>query len=147
MHNVIADRCEMDISFRFYDEGFARRVMKQAEQICAEIAEKFGGKSELLWHISTGAVYNDPSMVESFEQVIRDTKAVELTPIPALMSSEDFGWYLTKAPGMIFRFGTRNEEMGCTTAAHRNDFCIDEAGMKAPIRAFTAYAMRRDREE
>ena len=142
VHNVIADRCEMDISFRFYDEGFARRVMKQAEQICAEIAEKFGGKSELLWHISTGAVYNDPSMVESFEQVIKETAAARLIRVPGLMSSEDFGWYLVKAPGMIFRFGTRNEKNSCTTVAHRNDFCIDEEGMKAPIRAFIAYSMR-----
>ena len=142
MHNVIADRCEMDISFRFYDEGLARRVMKQAEQICEEIANRFGGKAEVLWHISTGAVYNDPSMVEAFEQVVKETKSVKLIRIPSRMSSEDFGWYLTKAPGMIFRFGTGNEECGCTTAAHRNDFCIDEEGMKAPIRAFIAYSMR-----
>ena len=56
-------------------------------------------------------------------------------------SSEDFAWYLEKAPGMIFRFGTRNEKKGCTALAHRSDFCIDEKGMKAAIYAFAEYIM------
>ena len=52
------------------------------------------------------------------------------------MSSEDFGWYLTKASGALFRFGTRNEEKGCTTVAHNIDFLMNEDGMKFAIKTF-----------
>jgi len=62
--------------------------------------------------------------------------------IPFRMSSEDFGWYLLKAPGMLLRFGTRNESKGCTFLAHCNDFCRDESGMPSAILVFTAYVTK-----
>jgi metal-dependent amidase/aminoacylase/carboxypeptidase family protein len=57
------------------------------------------------------------------------------------MSSEDFSWYMTKKPGAIFRFGTRNEEKGCTALGHHSDFRIDEDGMRAGVEAFVAFAL------
>ena len=58
------------------------------------------------------------------------------------MSSEDFGWFLQEVPGFIFRFGTRNEETGCTDTSHKNTFKIDENGMRGAIGAWIAYLMR-----
>ena len=145
VHNVIADLCEMDISFRFYDMEFAKRVEKNVRSICNEIASRYGGSVEVVWNMSTGAVYNDPAIVDSFVQTAKNA-GLNLQPMSQRMSSEDFGWYLTKAPGMIFRFGTRNEKLGCTALAHRNDFCIDEEGMKAAILAFCTYVMNCQKE-
>lgn len=141
VHNVIADLCEMDISFRFYDVELAKRIEHHVRTICNEIAGRYGGSAELLWNMSTGPVHNDKSIVEHFANVAKSA-GLPIGIMPQKMSSEDFGWYLTKAPGMLFRFGTRNEALGCTTSAHRNDFRIDEAGMKTAIQAFCAYVMR-----
>ena len=140
VHNVVADLCELDISFRFYDLAFARRVEARVRAICDEIARRFGGKVELDWHMSTGPVINDGALIERFHDALR-REGMEACEIPSRMSSEDFGWYLDKAPGMLFRFGTRNEAAGCTSLAHCNDFCIDESGMREGIRAFIAYVM------
>lgn len=137
VHNVIADCCEMNISFRFYDMEFARRVEQRVREICGRIAEVYGGAVEIDWHMSTGPVHNDPEMVRQFEEDM-ETEGLHIQTVVSRMSSEDFGWYLTKAPGMIFLFGTRNEALGCTAPAHRCDFKIDEAGMKNAIRAFIA---------
>ena len=145
VHNVIADLCEMDISFRFYDMEFAKRVEGNVRSICSDIATRYGGSVEVVWNMSTGAVYNDPAIVDTFVQTAKNA-GLNLQPMPQRMSSEDFGWYLTKAPGMIFRFGTRNEKLGCTALAHRNDFCIDEEGMKAAIQAFCTYVMNCQKE-
>ncbi|MBE5782210.1 MAG: amidohydrolase [Clostridiales bacterium] len=139
-HNVIADRCEMQISFRFYDNAFAARVRENTFSICEKIAKEAGGSVEIDWHMSTGPIYNDPKVIARFDAITR-VQGMEVTSIPRRMSSEDFAWYLEKAPGMIFRFGTRNETMGCTQLAHRNDFCMDESGMKAAIQAFIAYIL------
>jgi metal-dependent amidase/aminoacylase/carboxypeptidase family protein len=57
------------------------------------------------------------------------------------MSSEDFSWYLTRVPGAFFRFGTRNESLGCTSTAHHADFRIDESGMRPAIEAFVAFVL------
>lgn len=108
--------------------------------ICNEIAKKYGGTVEFIWNMSTGAVHNDENIVERFEETVRNS-GLNVQAIPQRMSSEDFGWYLEKVPGMIFRFGTRNEKLGCTSLAHRNDFCIDESGIQLAIRAFCNYVM------
>ena len=139
-HNVIADRCEMQISFRFYDKAFAERVRQNTFAICERIASEAGGSVEIDWHMSTGPIYNDPKVIARFDAVTR-VRGMDIAKLPPRMSSEDFAWYLEKAPGMIFRFGTRNEALGCTQLAHRNDFCIDESGMKTAIRAFCAYIL------
>ena len=140
VHNVVADRCEMEISFRFYDMAFSKRVEDEMNRICSEISERFGGKYELKWDMSAGAVHNDEIIAESFEKIVREV-GLDVQMMPSRMSSEDFCWYLTKVPGMIFRFGTRNEALGCTALAHRSDFCIDEEGMRSAITAFCEYAL------
>ena len=138
VHNVIADECELDISFRFYDMGFADRVEKRAKEICADIAEAYGGRLELDWQMSTGPVQNDARVVNRLEEILTEV-GIPVQEVEPQMTSEDFGWYLTKVPGMLFRFGTRNEEAGCIAMLHQNDFKIDESGMKAAIQAFVAY--------
>ena len=40
VHNVIADKCELDISFRFYDMDFADRVEKRVKEICTALAHR-----------------------------------------------------------------------------------------------------------
>ncbi len=140
VHNVIADRCEMDISFRFYDMDFAKRVEEKTREICENISEKYGGKVEINWHLSAYPVHNDKRITALFEKIIGNSK-VPVIKIPQRMSSEDFAHYLKKSPGMIFRFGTRNEKLGCTALAHRNDFKIDEDGMKAAIYTFCKYVL------
>ena len=138
-HNVVADRCEMDVSFRFYDIAFAKSVEDNMNRICQEVSEKFGGRYEADWFISAGAVHNDEKIVSEFESIARGSN-LDVQIMPSRMSSEDFCWYLDKAPGMIFRFGTKNEALGCTAPAHRSDFCIDEAGMRSAIIAFSEFA-------
>lgn len=143
VHNVIADRCAMDISFRFYDMVLEARVQERVRTICDEVAERCGGGVIYDWHISTGPVHNDPAMTAAFAQCCT-AAGLDVRPIPRRMSSEDFGWYLAKRPGMIFRFGTRNEAQGCTTTAHCSDFKPDETGMQSAIRAFCAYIFSRN---
>ena len=139
-HNVVADRCDMDISFRFYDMEFAQKMKDATFAICEEIARDFGGSVQIDWNMSTGPVYNDPETAEKVAGIVSEL-GLPLIQVQPLMSSEDFGWYLTRAKGMLFRFGTRNEALGCTTVAHCNDFRIDESGMLSAFKVFATYAL------
>lgn len=140
-HNVIADSCEQAISFRFYNTDFAMAVMKKAQKICDEIAGAYGGRAELHWHISTGSVHNDLAVTKTFSDMLSKTEGIRLTKLPSRMGSEDFGWFLTKVPGMLFNYGIRNEALGCTAGLHRNDFCMDEEGLKTAILTFAGFTM------
>ncbi len=141
VHNIVPDLCEMDISFRFYDKSFAERVEARVRAICNEIAQRYGGRTEIKWIMSTGAIHNDETVTAAFEKCVKNN-GIPVVLMPQKKSSEDFAWYLEKVPGMIFRFGTRNEEKGCTALAHRSDFMIDEDGMKTAMLAFFSYIFR-----
>lgn len=141
VHNVVADLCEMAVSFRFYEYAFAERVEARIREICSEVCAKYGGRFELDWKMSAGTVHNDERLTEKFEQTMRGC-GLDVIDMPQRMSSEDFCHYLNKASGMIFRFGTRDEKFGSTAFAHRCDFKIDERGMEYAIRAFCEYVLR-----
>ena len=139
-HNVIADRCKLEISFRYYDEAFAARVRRRVETICGQVASEAGGRFEMNWILSAHAVINDSRTVQRFRDAAA-RRGLPVVELPSRMSSEDFSWYLRRKPGAIFRFGTRNEALGCTVLAHHADFRLDEDGMRLAIEAFVAFAL------
>ena len=145
-HNVVADRCDMEISFRFFDMDFARQMKEATFEICQQVAQEIGGSVEIDWNMSVGPVCNAPETVEKVAGIATE-QGLPLMQMQPRMSSEDFGWYLTQAKGMLFRFGTRNEELGCTTLAHCNDFRLDEAGMLSAFKVFAAYALEYGKPE
>ncbi len=139
-HNIIAGRCELKITFRYYDQAFAERAMARVQAVCDGIAGGMGGGAEVDWHVSAPPVINDGHVVERFRRAVL-AGGLPLEDIPARMSSEDFSWYLSRGSGAIFRFGTRNEALGCTALAHHADFRIDEAGMRAAVEAILAFVL------
>lgn len=134
--NVIADYCELKATFRFFDEDTAAAFKARAIDLLNGIAEKFGGRVEVEAEINSHATYNDPALTERFVEIMKKDPAIKLTEMPVRMSSEDFNWYLQKAPGMIFRYGIKNEATGCGSAAHSNTFKVDESGMRTALSAF-----------
>lgn len=138
VHNIIPDLTVMRISFRFYDIPFSLRVMEKVEAICNRIANSYGGSVELDWRMSTGPVYNDPAVCD---QVLKAMEGLEVLPFSAKLSSEDFAWFLTKAPGLLFRYGIGNEAEGITEVAHNCRFRIDEPGMKTALQTFIQFAL------
>ena len=139
-HNVICDKCSMDISFRFYDMDLAKRVENRLRDICAEVSERFGGRIDIIFDMSTGAVHNDFSLCDAFEKKLKNA-GIKLENVKREMCSEDFGWYITKSKGLLFRFGTRNENTGCTSPYHTSNFMIDENGMRTAFVSFISYVL------
>lgn len=141
VHNVICDEVTQQISFRYYDEAFAMRVMERAEAICQEIAARFGGRAELQWRISTVALHNDEALNEKLCQVVSKLEGIKLQQMTQKKSSEDFAWFLREVPGILFRYGNGNIAEGITATAHRPDFRIDEEGMKAAVLTFVNFVL------
>lgn len=139
-HNIICDKCSMDISFRFYNMDFAKRVEDKLRKICSNISQDFGGRIEIIFNMSTGAVHNDLELCDAFENKLKKAD-VRVIPLEREMCSEDFGWYITKSRGLLFRFGTRNEHTGCTSPLHTSNFMIDENGMQTAFLSIISYVL------
>ena len=116
-------------------------VMRAAAKYLKQQEEKLPCRIRLVFQPS-----EEGAVARRFDR-IAGVAGMAVVSIPSRMSSEDFAWYLEKSPGMIFRFGTRNEEKGCVQMAHWNDFCLGEDGMKAAIQAFIAYGMQAGSQE
>ena len=128
----------MKISFRFYDMAMADSIMARTEQICKEIAARFGGSVELDWRMSTGPLHNDAGVAALLEKITADLPTQQMA---SRMSSEDFAWFLTKAPGALFRYGIVNEEKGCGGTAHNPNFKLDEDAFRSAILVFARFAL------
>ena len=140
-HNIICDEVTQQITFRFFDESFALRAMAKVEEICADIAARFGGRYDLQWKISAVAVRNDEKLVEKFCSVVEKIDGIQLQPVARRNSSEDFAWFLREVPGVLFRYGSGDIEAGIVETAHNPKFRINEDGMKAAVLTFVNFIL------
>ena len=123
--NVIADRAYMLGTIRTFDMELDSFLLRRIEEIAKNAGSETGVKAVLETSLQAYVLYNNPYISEL---VLKSAKKVSsgIQKMPEKMSSEDFSHYLTKKPGVFIRLGTRNEEKGCTTLPHNNDFLIDE---------------------
>lgn len=136
-----ADRCDVTIAFRYYDEALYESFRQRCEECCQQIGTKYGGTVQLRWHTSAPPVWNDPELVSRFRattEAVLPGKTVTLAPSRL---SEDFSWFLREKPGFLFRFGTGNKETGCTAPLHCDTFQIDEKGMESAAEAIVSYIL------
>ncbi len=142
--NTVADRCEMDAAFRWYDDSLYENVREKCEAICRKAAHDRGGRAELDWRTSAPPVRNDPALTKIFISCMEKTFQRKPVILPPSLLSEDFSWFLREKPGFLFRFGVRNEEAGCTAPLHSEDFRLDEQGMAFAAEAFVSFILRFD---
>lgn len=126
-NNVIADYSRMKLSLRTYDVELNNFIEGRIKMIANNAADELGGTVKIKGGIRSYPIINNPiiseKVIEAAKKVVGENNIV---PMPPKMSSEDFSHYMTKKPGVFFRLGTRNEEKGCNTLPHNNDFMIDE---------------------
>lgn len=123
--NIIADHAYMLGTVRTFDMRLDEFIIKRIEEIAVNTASETGVKAKMDSTLKAFVVYNNPYLsqlvLDSAEKV-----SLGIQKMPEKLSSEDFSQYLTKKPGVFIRLGTRNEEKGCVTLPHNNDFLIDE---------------------
>ena len=123
--NIIADHAYMLGTIRTFSMELDGFIIKRIEEIAKNTASETGVEAILDTSLKAFVLYNNPYI----SQLVLDSAkkvAPGIIEMPKKLSSEDFSQYLTKKPGVFIRLGTRNEEKGCTTLPHNNDFMIDE---------------------
>ena len=125
--NVIADYAYMIGTIRTFNNELDDYIIKKLEKIANLVASETGARAEVETSLQATVLYNDPYLsslaLKSAEKIVGKDGIVKMNK---KLSSEDFSHYVSKKPGVFMRLGTKNEEKGCVTLPHNNDFLIDE---------------------
>jgi len=125
--NVIADYAEMKGTIRTYDTQLDEYLINRINAIVKNTADEVGAEGKVISSFQCFPVYNDPVIsdlvIKSAEKVVGKNHIAEM---PIKMSSEDFSYYLTSKPGVLFRLGTKDIMKEHVSLLHNNDFDIVE---------------------
>ncbi|MBQ6798510.1 MAG: amidohydrolase [Oscillospiraceae bacterium] len=126
-HNVIPDYAKMTISVRTFDMKLDEFIKRRITEICERAAAERGGTCKVTDSLDAMPIINDPKLSALVLKAAATALGEDrVTEMPVKLSSEDFSFYMAHKPGVFMRLGTRNEEKGCVTLPHNNDFLIDE---------------------
>lgn len=140
--NVVPDYAKMMVSIRTFDLQLDDFIRNRIEEIANGAAAQMGGTAKITHGFEALPVVNDPKLCEKMRQAVAEIIGADYAvEMPVKMWSEDFSYYTERVPGCFIGMGIRNEELGCISALHNNDFKIDENGLINGCKAFVQFIM------
>jgi len=129
--NIVANRVEVVGTVRCLNEATRRSVLRRIKESAEAVALGLGARAEVKIEPRYDPVVNDDAMVtvvrESSSRLLGDDRIITF-PKPN-MGVEDFGYYLSEAPGAFYSLGVRNEGAGIMHPVHHGLFDVDESSM------------------
>lgn len=116
IRNIIADECILEGTHRSLNP-LARDRMNEITQVHAKkVAEEINARYEVKLLNSYDPVVNDGLLVEALIKVCEST-GYSYVPAETVMTGEDFGFFTTMYPGLLFWLGS-----GCNYPLHSEKF-------------------------
>ncbi len=105
--NVIPETAELHGTVRCLTEAHRKEMPERIERIIAGVCSALRAEYDFAYRYGTGVTINDPEMTALCAEVAREMLGAEnvITLDAPSMGAEDFGVYLTHAPGCFFRLG------------------------------------------
>jgi len=128
--NIIPRSARLEATVRNYGEDQRRVLQDKITRLVTNICEAAGAKFDLAYEFGTMSVYNDPALtgqaLATAERVL-GSKAALVEQKPE-MGGEDFSYFGTIAPAVMFNLGVVPPELEAT-AVHSPTFLADEAAI------------------
>lgn len=140
---IIPDTVELGGTVRLFDPALRKKIPGMMEQIIEGVTSAFGAKYSLSYVHGYPATVNDPEFAElaaSAAAAALGSENVRLLENPR-MPSEDFSFFLERAPGAFAILGARppNKE---PAPSHSPLSDIDEAALTAGAKTHAAVALK-----
>lgn len=133
VRNVVAENAVIKGTMRAFSDEVYMTMVKRIEEIAEGTAAAYGCRAETDFNHMYRVVDNEPGLAETVRKAAGED-SFELTP--PYMIAEDFSFYQTKADGVFFFLGSRNEEKGFTAPLHSSSFNFDEEILLYGIQTF-----------
>ncbi|WP_455539477.1 M20 family metallopeptidase [Terrisporobacter sp.] len=140
--NVIAENAYMEGTTRCFNPSLRKEVPNMMNKIINNIADGYGAKASLDYDFILPATINDEycsNLAEKSAEKIVGKKGV--IKFEKITGSEDFSYYMEKAPGALAFVGCKNEEKSACYSHHSGNFNIDEDALEIGTKLYVQYAL------
>ncbi len=136
VRNVVPDRCLLEGTQRSMDKAVSLKINDLISRNGALAAQKFGAALNVDFLGTYEPVVNHPDLVAELREVCA-VAGIEFQEAEAALTGEDFGFFTTIYPGLLFWLGS-----GCRQPLHSDRFLPDEACIETGVTLFEALARR-----
>ena len=143
--NLIAERVEMEGTFRISDEGLRDEIPERFEQMVKGICDSFGARYELDYRLrGKRPVISTPHEVEIMTEALREVLGKERTiqmRHPRL-AADTMNHWLNLRPGVFFMVGSANNDPATQYPSHHPLFDIAPETWPAAVAGMSMTAIR-----
>jgi len=104
IRNIIPDECLLQGTHRTLSKEVRDDINRKTRQIAEKIAQKHGVQFDVDFLCTYDPVINDDRLYRSLKQVCKELK-LNFTESDVWMTGEDFGFFTTLYPGLLFWLG------------------------------------------
>jgi amidohydrolase len=139
--NIIPDQVEMTGTIRTFDPDIRKAIHEKIKTTAIATAQASGAVAEIIINKGTPVTYNDPELTRKMEPTLKRVAGPEkyMTASP-FTSSEDFGYYQEKVPGLYFYLGI-TPPGGKLVIPHSPYYYVDENALVVGVRAMATVAV------
>lgn len=133
--NGVAASAKVMGTLRFLDAAQHDLAFKRISEIAEGVALATGATADVRLEDSPWVpVSNDPEITARFTDYMRNRAGVVFEDAPLTMASEDYGYLISRIPGMMFLLGT-----GRGHPLHSGKFSADEKAIEPTVRLIGDY--------
>ena len=145
MPNLIAERVELEGTFRVSDESLRDEMPGRVEEMARGICAAFGATCEVYYESrNLQAVISSAHEVDVMRSALHETLGVEKTiemRHPRLAADTMFNW-LNRKPGVFYMVGTAGKDQATHYPSHHQRFDIAPETWPAAVSAIVITAIR-----
>jgi amidohydrolase len=128
-------------TLRMLDQEAWEVAPEVVRRLATQLAAPYGAEVEVDYLRGVPPVVNDASAIEMFAHAARAVlPAGAVVAAKQSLGGEDFGWYLSHAPGAMARLGVRRPG-GAPYDLHQGSFDVDERCIDVGVRLLVATAL------
>jgi amidohydrolase len=140
--NVIPDRVQMEGTFRTMDESWRKEVHLLITRIASGIASSMGGVADVEIRHGYPVLRNHERLtMEARNLAVRFLGKESVEEMGIRMTAEDFAWFASTIPGMMYRLGIRPPGSEETYPLHTAGFKADESALRTGSALLTFLAV------
>ena len=141
--NIIANKVVIEGTVRTFSTKILKTIAADMQRIAGETAAALGAKASTEYIHLTPPVINDNEKLNQIahDAVVKLYGEKGVGHLPTLMGSEDFSYFMEKAPGLYGFIGSRNEAKGYVYTNHHEKYTVDEDVLRRGAAVYAQFAI------